>query len=522
MGKNHKKASNKKTYKRSNAKLYVKGDSGVARKEKIAETGAKAIALAFYPAYLAVTGIKKVANSLSKPDNSYSVNRIIDVNKISEKVKPFIVKNKIALGTAAAVVVVSSLGIYALNKLPASEPLAATEDQTVVVSVKPTEAEVAVEAPIEPASTAISSEASVNAPEVKVMSAASVKAYQVLSNGKPVANFRTENEANRLLDALKAEFTSGEDVEILDVYFHEKVEVVPAFLDIVSFDGYDEVQTALEYIRKGTKQEKLHTVQKGENYWVIAGYYGVSPYDLEAANPDIKPEALQIGMEISLVVPKPLITVVTVENSVYSDKIAFDVEYEPTSSLYKGETKTKINGVYGERVIEAEVIRQNGRELARKIIAEDIVSEPKTKVVYQGTKDPPPRIGTGTYIHPTSRGIVSSNFGWRTLRGRSDYHTGIDVALPTGSNVKAVDGGVVTHVGYDASSLGWYVYIDHGANVSSRYLHNSKILVSRGDKVYQGQTIAYSGNTGYSTGPHLHLEIRVNGVPQNPRNYIKF
>lgn len=525
MGKNHRKASNKKTYKRSTAKLYVKGDSSMARKEKFAETGAKAIALAFYPAYLAVTAVKKVFTktpSSSKSNQTFKSSNTFNFNTATEKIKPFILKNKIALGTAGAVLVVSAFGINALMNLPTNQTLAEPEGQSIVVNVTPQQPEVEVDLQGDSGITALSSETTVKAPEVKVMSAASVKSYQVLSNGKPVANFRTENEANRMLEALKAEFTSDSEVEILDVYFHEKVEIAPAFLDIVSFEGYDEVQTALEYIRKGTKQEKLHKVQKGENYWVIAGYYGISPYDLEAANPDIRPEALQIGMEISLVVPKPLITVVTVENAVYSDQIAFEVEYEPTSSLYKGETKTKINGVYGERVIEAEVLRQNGRELARKVIAEEVVSEPKTKVVYQGTKDPPPRIGTGTYIHPTSRGIVSSNFGWRTLRGRSDYHTGIDVALPTGSNVKAVDGGVVTHVGYDASSLGWYVYIDHGANVSSRYLHNSKILVSRGDKVYQGQTIAYSGNTGYSTGPHLHLEIRVNGVPQNPRNYIKF
>lgn len=556
MGKSPKRTSNKHKYKRSNAKFYVKGNSKVERSEKIAETGARVIALLFYPAYLAVNGVKKLfksnENQSKKHQASYvhktkkSFNFSMDVHQITERVSgvlrtkilPYISDHKIVLASVTAAVLVTAVGLYGIGKLKPNDQIALDEQPTHVVSVAPKasdetenlekEALTTEHATLQGVEGAVVSEPSERVgdvvqeiPQVKVLSAASVKTYQVLSNGKPVANFRTENEAERMLDALKAEFTSGTESEILEVYFYENVTIKPAYLDIVGFEGYDEVSDALIYVRKGTKQEKTHKVQKGENYWVIAQYYGVTPEDLEAANPNVKPEALQIGMEISLVVPKPLITVVTVENEVYSDRIAFDVTYESTSSLYKGESKTKVSGSYGERVIEAEVLKQNGREIVRKVLSEEVVKEPQTKVVYQGTKDPPPRIGTGTYIHPTSRGPVTSNFGWRTLRGKSDYHTGIDIGISTGTSVKAVDGGVVTAVGYN-KSLGYYVFVDHGANVSSKYLHLSKILVSRGEKIFQGQTIAKSGNTGNSTGPHLHLEILINNVPQNPKNYIKF
>ncbi|MCD4713474.1 MAG: M23 family metallopeptidase, partial [Clostridiales bacterium] len=73
-----------------------------------------------------------------------------------------------------------------------------------------------------------------------------------------------------------------------------------------------------------------------------------------------------------------------------------------------------------------------------------------------------------------------------------------------------------------SSSYGRYIIIDHGGNISTLYAHNSVLNVKKSDKAFQGQVIAASGNTGYSTGPHLHFEVRVNGVPQNPRNYVKF
>ena len=185
--------------------------------------------------------------------------------------------------------------------------------------------------------------------------------------------------------------------------------------------------------------------------------------------------------------------------------------------MYKGESKTKTNGVYGERAVVAEIIKENGREVGRTILDENVTAEPQAKVVYKGTKDPPPKMGTGNLVHPTSRGVITSEFGWRWGR----RHTGIDIGLNVGSNVKAADGGVVTFAGY-SSSYGRYIIIDHGGNITTLYAHNSSLLVSKGDKIYQGQLIAYSGNTGYSTGPHLHFEVRISGVPQNPRNYVNF
>lgn len=542
MGKKSDRAYTKKVYKRSTQKYYIKGDQKAERKIRFAELGVKAIALTFYPFYLAVseTGklIKKIKTSFNQKSNfnhskhkskkqkpaftqkfqnvkmpngfSKSLEFVKSKSQLlTQNIMGLETKYKWAVGGVTTALLVSVIGVMTLGGVEAA-PLNTAEDYA-AHRVSAIEAEA--ETPLQ----ALEEETLMQLPEFKVLSVASARAYEVTANGNVVARLKTENEVERLLAALKAEYTHNTDTEIVDAYFFEDVVVENTFVDIMDFDGYDTVESALTYIRKGTHEERKHTVERGENYWVIANYYGVSPYDLEAANPDIRPEALQIGMEISLVVPKPLITVVTVENATISDRIAFDVVYEATSSMYKGEQRTKTNGVYGERVIEAEIIKQNGREIARTVLSEDIVSEPKSRVVYQGTKDPPPRMGTGNLIRPTSRGTVSSEFGQRWGR----LHTGIDIALPIGSEIRAADGGVVTFAGY-SNSYGRYLIIDHGGNVSTLYAHNSQLKVSRGDRVHQGQLVALSGNTGYSTGPHLHFEVRINGVPQNPRRHVNF
>ena len=421
-----------------------------------------------------------------------------------------------------ALIAISAVGVNALAGMTQREAIADTDTVQHVVSIpKPVESTEALDETLttfdtSTAENAIPSVATL--PEFKVMSFASVKVYQLKVNGQVIANFKSEEEGLEVQEQLKAMFTDVEGSEIKEVYFSEQVELELGHIEIIEFEAYDTVEDTLAFIVKGTKEEKKHTVQKGENYWVIAQYYDISPYDLEKANPDIKPETIQIGQEISLIVPKPIISVCTVEEASYSDSIAFDVKYEETANLYKGESKTKVNGVYGERAVVAEVIKENGREISRTILSENVVSEPKAKVVYKGTKDPPPRMGTGTLAYPASRGPVTSEFGvWRSYR----RHTGIDIGLNIGSTIKAADGGVVTFSGY-SSSYGKYIIVDHGGNMTTLYAHNSSLLVGKGDKVFKGQTIAYSGNTGNSTGPHLHFEVRINGVPKNPRNYVNF
>lgn len=118
--------------------------------------------------------------------------------------------------------------------------------------------------------------------------------------------------------------------------------------------------------------------------------------------------------------------------------------------------------------------------------------------------------------------IVTSEFGYRRdpFTGASSGHSGIDLAVPAGTPVRAALPGTVTVSKYNAGGYGYYVMIDHGNGVSTLYGHNSRLLAQVGQTVKAGDIISLSGSTGRSTGPHLHFEVRVNGEQTNPRAYL--
>lgn len=130
---------------------------------------------------------------------------------------------------------------------------------------------------------------------------------------------------------------------------------------------------------------------------------------------------------------------------------------------------------------------------------------------------------TGSYIWPVPASrLVTSPFGNRVhpISGTVKFHKGIDIGAAAGSAILAADGGTVAYVGYDAGGYGNYVTVYHSNGRSTLYAHMSSVACSTGQTVSQGQTIGYVGSTGYSTGPHLHFEISIDGNLQNPLSYF--
>ena len=122
---------------------------------------------------------------------------------------------------------------------------------------------------------------------------------------------------------------------------------------------------------------------------------------------------------------------------------------------------------------------------------------------------------------PVPNANLGSNFGWRIdpITGRSALHTGLDFPAAPGTVIFAAAGGVVVTQEYQ-SEYGNMLEVDHGNDLISRYAHASKVYVKKGDLIKRGQKIAEVGNTGRSTGPHLHFEVLVQGVPQDPQKFL--
>ncbi len=146
-------------------------------------------------------------------------------------------------------------------------------------------------------------------------------------------------------------------------------------------------------------------------------------------------------------------------------------------------------------------------------------------LINEMTKDSDVTPSPGGFVSPLAGGWrdkVTSEFGYRSnpTSAGSEGHTGLDMGVPLGTEVRAVKDGKVLFVRYKQTGYGYHVAIDHGGGLVTMYAHCSEILVTEGQTVFAGDVIAKSGSTGRSTGPHLHLEVIQNGVPQNPRNYL--
>ena len=153
-----------------------------------------------------------------------------------------------------------------------------------------------------------------------------------------------------------------------------------------------------------------------------------------------------------------------------------------------------------------------------KVTVASTKNKKSTGTVNTATNISGTKVALGISLSKPVSGIISSRFGVRSSI-RSSAHTGLDIATSTGTPVKAAASGTVTFAGWKGS-YGNLMVITHSNGVQTYYGHCSKLYLSAGATVSQGQTIAAVGSTGNSTGPHLHFEIRVNGIAYNPQNYL--
>lgn len=303
----------------------------------------------------------------------------------------------------------------------------------------------------------------------------------------------------------RGEIPEGDGLKALD--FFEKVEIAEAYIDAGQLT---DLADAIESVTREKEKNQTYEVQAGDTLSVIANSRGYYVDEVLALNPGLTRDAvLQIGDEIIISVPEPELSVTSVVQSTYEEDYFAETQYIDNESWYTTEKVVRQEAVAGHHEVTVLSTSKNQTETGREMVAENVTQEPVPEIIEKGTQTPP------TYIKPITGGRFTSGFKRRWGR----MHKGVDWATPVGTAVRASCGGTVVSAGW-SSGYGYCITIRHPDGRQTRYAHLSKILVSAGQKVDQNQRIALSGNTGRSTGPHLHFEIIINGSQVDPLKYL--
>ena len=336
-------------------------------------------------------------------------------------------------------------------------------------------------------------------------------AYGIAVDGKVVTALESEADGYDALAVVEAQYKNENN----ETHFANQVTVQQCRVHPEMIVSKEDAVKVLN----GTKDALLtHTVSAGETFSSIALKYGVGTQQLLNANPDVVPELLQQGEKILVAAPQPLVAVEATEVITIEESIPYEVEERKDSSIYKGTRNVISKGSRGKKEVVYEVVRVNNEVTKKTALSETVLSNPTKEVVAVGTKIKPATAPTGVLARPYY-GTITARFGSSGSRWATT-HTGIDYAGTTGDAIHAADGGTVTYAGW-SGSYGKMVKINHGNGLETWYAHMSSIAVKSGQKVAKGATIGRLGSTGNTTGPHLHFEVRKNGVAKNPSNYVK-
>nr|WP_282706850.1 peptidoglycan DD-metalloendopeptidase family protein [Natroniella acetigena] len=247
-----------------------------------------------------------------------------------------------------------------------------------------------------------------------------------------------------------------------------------------------------------------HTVRRGDNLSRLASTYGVSSDLIREAN-NLSSDIILIGQE--LIIPKSGLG--GVSTTEFYEFIDYQVRSGDTLERLAREYNTTVRRIREENNLRTDRITVGQRIRIPKLM----INLPKTSE----NVDPVER----DFIWPVE-GRITSGFAWRVhpVSNQRQFHSGLDIAVPEGTPVEAARAGEVLSSGW-IRGYGKTVTIDHGNGVVTLYAHNSQLLVRSGQQVGQGEVIAKAGSTGQSTGPHVHFEIRIDGDPVNPKDYLK-
>jgi len=335
--------------------------------------------------------------------------------------------------------------------------------------------------------------------------------FAVSVNGEPVVTVPTAGEAREVVTGLISRFTpraaDGETLRALAVRTLEPLVVEPALTPRAAvMAGPD----ALTFLLAGTRERKAYRVQSGDTLWRIAGSRGMTVDEILKANPGLAPERIYPGQSLNLIVPKPLVTVEARYVRIYRRVIPFPVSVTWDTDMYRTERRVDTPGSIGEKELTEQVVSRNGEVVSETLLNEVVLRAPQMQFMTAGTRRTPQDL-MGDAIADGEVAQLTSEFGWRWLR----LHTGVDWSMPIGTPIRAWRDGTVKFAGV-VVGYGRLLILEHPGDYVTYYAHLSRFDVTAGTEVSAGQVIGLSGNTGNSTGPHLHFEIHEQGRLLDP------
>lgn len=381
------------------------------------------------------------------------------------------------------------------------KPQVHLEEKLIVRELQPSERKLAVAA-----------ESEIQKALVKTVPSLAI-ATAITVNGQDVVAVSDIVAAKTVRDSILEEYRKNvlsDAKEVEELAFSEQIDWHPK---VIPSERVRSIEEAVNILKHGTDKLVTYEVKKDDTGWDIARSYNVSTDQLAQANPTVDIESLQIGQILNVTFRDPYVHTMSVSQKVVLEGIPFTEQVQKDNTLWPWQYQVVKPGTYGQRELTLREYRENGQIVKTEVIGNKVLKEPDYQIARVGTKQTPD-LGTGSLALPVA-GTITSYFGprWGT------YHYGLDLAAPTGTPVIAADSGMVVFRGWDGN-YGYAVHIDHGGGrLVTWYAHLSAFNVSLGDTVKQGDVIGYVGNTGYSTGPHLHFEVHEGGTAVNPLKF---
>ena len=284
-------------------------------------------------------------------------------------------------------------------------------------------------------------------------------------------------------------------------------------------DSFVESDSLIEKFTSAVYDTKNYYAGTFETPESVAQRFSISKEEVQLLNPELGAIIPQ-GTPVTVPVMTRFLPIIFKRTFTTLSLISYDTVEIETNELPLGKQKLLQAGEKGERRNTVQATYSDGSEMTRSLLYSSILSEPVPEQIGVGTYTPKPAsdstvlTGSGRFSWPLDGGRISDHFGGERR------HRGIDLAAPLGTNIFAADDGVV-RVASVGSSYGYYLIIDHQDGTETLYAHCSLLLATPGQEVKRGQIIAHVGSTGHSTGPHLHFEVRVNGLNCDPALFLR-